>query len=152
VKWGFEYIDHNAFLRYDPKHLEVNDLRCTKITRNGVLFYTVSGDVSHSVPRAIDIINRLSDDYYNSIPINFNEIDYANKYIIGRKIIYKGYEGVITQWAENIGCISIAYNGDSKYKDLVKKAWHLWDDDEVFIDIVGYDHDEIEWINENEVG
>ena len=80
-------------------------------------------------------------------PINFNEIGYVNNDILGRKILYKNYPGIVTLWCEGQGCIIVEYDGDPKYKEDAIRLWNngLDTDDSIKLDIIGYSHSDIDW-------
>lgn len=144
VNWGVEYREY----QYYSSHVGdsyVETAKRTVITRNGKDFYTVRGSLDYSMPKAISIMKTI----INEGPIDFNLIDYANKEIIGRKILYKNYPGVITLWCEGQGCIIVEYDGDPEYKEDALRLWYnglgVGDEDFIKLDIIGYCHSDIDW-------
>ena len=145
ASWGVEYRETQHYNNH-MGDIYVETSGCTVITRNGIDFYTVRGKLDYSMPKAISIMKEI-----NEGPINFNEIEYANNDIIGRKILYKNYPGIITLWCEGQGCIIVEYDGDPEYKEDAIRLWNngLDDDDSIKLDIIGYDHSDIDWYPDN---
>lgn len=98
VAWGIQYIEDRAIKgKWDETEV---DASCkTIITRNEKPFYTVRGDKSYSIPRALMLIEEIQ-----WHPINFNEIDYQNQ-VIGRKIWYRSQPAIITHYCEGQCCV-----------------------------------------------
>ena len=141
ANWGLEYKECQSYHNHmGDTCIDTN--HCTVITRNGKDFYTVNGKLEYSMPKAITILHKIA-----ACPIDFNAIDYEHEELLGKKILYKNYPGVITLWCKGQGCIIVEYDGDPKYKEDALRLWNDGLDDEDFIklDIIGYDHYDIDW-------
>jgi hypothetical protein len=144
VNWGIEYNERNYYNSIFGD-IEIDCKGSTTITRNGKPFYTIGGDKSYSIPKAITIINDINEYMIGSI--DFNIIDYAQKEIIGRKVRFRGVLCTVKMWIEGQGCIII--EPDSGDINDIFKVWGFRSDDDekdIKLDIILYHYDDLDWL------
>lgn len=132
VAWGLEYVKKN-YLYTKYGETEAVDSSRTVITRNGELFYTIYGDKSYSIPKALVLIEDVQEH-----PIPFNEINYEEE-IINRKILYKNQPAIITDYIKGQCCVIIVPDGKQYFENVNE----IYDDepcDSLKIDILNNDN------------
>ena len=110
VAWGIQY-DEIHKIRHKWDEAETTSGSRTIITRNGRPFYTVSGGINYSIPKALTLISEI-----NEHPLEFNSIGYYDK-MIGRKVWWDGQPGVITSYIQGQCCVMIAPDGIERFKN-----------------------------------
>lgn len=142
VNWGLSYKENYYFkTKYDET--EVRESHGTMITRNDEDFYFVPGGMDYSLAKARYLLTKVQEG-----PFGVYEIDYDKKFD-GKIIVYKRIPAVIERYIKGQGCIIISYYGDKKYENLVRDIWNIDDSDlTVKLDIIGYDHQDINWFPE----
>ena len=104
VAWGLEYRESRHIkCKWDDSMLRGG--AGTTITRNGEDFYHISGGRGYSVPKAMAVIEEISDH-----PLDFDMIDFDKK-MIGRKIWYRSQPGIITRYIKGQCCIMVEPDG-----------------------------------------
>ena len=104
VAWGLEYRE-KRYIKFKWDEAETRNGAATIITRNGKPFYTVSGDLMYSIPKALTLINEIVEH-----PLEFNTIDY-DKNMIGRKIWYRSQPGIISRFVAGQCCVMVEPDG-----------------------------------------
>lgn len=110
VAWGVQY-DEIRKIRHKWGEAETTSGSRTIITRNGRPFYTVSGGINYSIPKALTLISEI-----NEHPLEFNSIGYYDK-MIGRKVWWNGQPGVITSYIQGQCCVMIAPDGMERFEN-----------------------------------
>lgn len=144
VCWGINYSE--SF--YQKNKWDESSLEGTSgamITRNGQDFYFVNGTMDYSINKAKLLITKLNE----GMAINFNSINYV-KEIVNREILYKGIPAIIRRWVSGQGYIIIEYTGPDKYENFILDYWNCDDVYFVTLDIIGYDHYDIDWYPSSE--
>lgn len=143
VNWGLEYKEKYYFkTKWDETELCCSS--GTWIMRNNEQFYFVPGSMDYSLAKARSILTKVWEG-----GLDVNDIDFDKK-LKGRVILFKGIPGVIERYINKQGCIIVNYTGPKKYKHLIPKIWRCEDvsDLSVKLDIIGYDHYDIDWYPE----
>ena len=138
VRWGLEFRS-NFYFKTKYGECEMRHSSGTMITRNGRDFYFVAGGMDYSLSKARMLITKVQEGV-----LDVNSIDFDKK-LKGKVITYKGLPAKVEQYINGQGCIIISYIGPDKYKFLADKIWRCEDDDCVKLDVIGYDHHDIDW-------
>lgn len=102
VRWAIETRSNN-YITGKWGETEVRHSYYIIITRNGEPFYEFGcSHLSYGLAKAQVLLTEISEH-----PVYFNEIDYDKKYIIGRKVKFKGEPGIITKYFKDQGAVMI---------------------------------------------